>query len=110
MSEKIEKLNSFFTTYMLHEKVVRTNKHIGLATVYRFLKDAEKKGDIHSFVCDSKKIYSTNKKSHAHFVCEKCGALKHITVDNVDFLRKITADEVCHFQIELSGICSLCKK
>ena len=110
LTKEMDKLKSFFTASLLHKRVAQANKRIGLATVYRFLKEAEKKGDTHSFVCDSKKIYSTDKKSHAHFTCEKCGVVKHITVNTVDFLKEIIADEVCHFQIELAGICSSCRK
>src|SRR3989344_2341299 len=104
LHEEVQKLKSFFTADVLHEKA--QNHRIGLATVYRFLKDAEKSGDIHSFMCDSRKIYSIDKRTHVHFSCEKCGARKHIRIENADFLKKITADEVCHFQIELVGICS----
>ncbi|HLC19853.1 MAG TPA: transcriptional repressor [Candidatus Nanoarchaeia archaeon] len=109
IADEMHKLNFFFTAYALHDKTVRKNKRIGLATVYRFLKNAEKNGELHSFICDGKKIYSTDKTSHTHFTCEKCGLVKHISIDTADFLKKIIQDDVCHFQIELSGICEKCK-
>lgn len=109
IADEMDKVKFFFTAYILHERVKRKNKRVGLATIYRFLKHAEKNGELHSFFCDGKKVYSTNQKSHAHFTCEKCGFVQHILIDTVDFIKKIVQDEVCHFQIELSGICSKCK-
>jgi len=100
---QIKQLTSFFNAYELQK-----NTKLGLATIYRFLNDAEKNGEIHSFVCNNKKIYSNNKTSHTHFTCEKCNKTKHITIKNVDFLKEIN-DDVCHFQIDAVGICEECR-
>ena len=110
LDEELKKFSSFFDAYELHARIVKKDQRIGLATVYRFLNTLESDGEIHSFMCDNKKIYSNNKKSHAHFKCERCGKLKHINIKNVDFFKESINDEICHFQIELSGICSDCKK
>lgn len=106
--ETAQTFSSFFDAYELHAKTMKLDKRIGLATIYRFLTTMENDGEIHSFMCGNKKIYSNNKKSHAHFRCEKCGKVKHIDIKNVDFLNE-SRDEVCHFQIELSGLCAACK-
>ncbi len=108
--EEIKQFSSFFDAYELHARIVKKNQRIGLATVYRFLNTLESDGEIHSFMCDNKRIYSNNKRSHAHFKCEKCSDIKHIQIKNVDFLHESVNDEICHFQIELSGICSNCKR
>src|SRR3989344_4068314 len=107
ISEEITKLNSFFDAQMLYEIIKKKDKNIGLATIYRFLNSLEKDGNIHSFVCDNKKIYSNKKTNHAHFRCEKCNKLEHIKVKNVDFLDLVEYD-ICHFQIELVGVCKGC--
>lgn len=106
---EVKASRSFFDAYKLHSNVQRKDKKIGIATVYRFLNNLEAKGEVHSFICDNKKVYSNNKTSHAEFKCEECGKLKHVKIDNVDFLNKLTDDYVCHFQIELTGLCSSCK-
>jgi|SRR3989344_1662784 len=108
--DETKRISSFFDACELHANVLKKDPGIGLATVYRFLNLLENEGEIHSFMCDNKKIYSNNKKSHAHFRCEKCAEIKHIQVKNVDFLHKSTHDDICHFQIELIGVCSECKQ
>ena len=107
--EEVKHFTSFFNAYELHTDATKKDKKIGLATTYRFLNTLEKEGEIHSFSCNDKKIYSNKKTSHAHFTCEKCGKLKHIILKNVDFLSEVMEGEICHFQIELKGICSGCK-
>ena len=108
--EEIKKFSSFFDAYRLHSRIIKKDQRIGLATIYRFLNTLESDGNIHSFMCDNKKIYSNDKTSHAHFKCEKCGKLKHMKIKNADFLSESIDDDICHFQIELTGICSECKK
>ena len=87
----------------------QSHKKIGLATVYRFLGQLEKTGGVHSFICGSQKIYSQSTKNHAHFNCERCGTTQHITITKAPFLAEVTG-EVCHFQIDLTGICKKCKE
>lgn len=107
--EEVKNFTTFFDAYELHEKITQKNGDVGLATIYRFLNRLEQEGDIHSFLCNNKKIYSLDKTNHVHFTCEKCGGVKHLTIKNVDFLKEITKEKVCHFQIELTGTCDSCK-
>src|SRR3989338_10857700 len=107
LHDEIKKFNSFFDVEKLQEKT--SKQGIGLATVYRFLNALEKEGSIHSFMCGNRKIYSADKTSHAHFKCEQCRTLKHIKIRNIDFIKEIANGEICHFQIELVGICSECR-
>ena len=108
--EESKKFSAFFNAYELQEKVLKKDNKIGLATIYRFLNSLEQEGEIHSFLCGNKKVYSNNKKIHAIFKCERCGKLKHIKIKNVDFLKNQITDEVCHFQLELTGVCVECKR
>lgn len=108
LHEELEKFSTFFDAYELHDAVSSRNSKIGLATIYRFLNNLENHAAIHAFICNGKKIYSTNARSHAHFKCEKCGSINHINVKNVDFLKESVKGNVCHFQIELSGVCPNC--
>lgn len=110
LQEEINKINSFFTAEELLNKVNKKNKKIGIATIYRFLKNLTKKGKLHSYLCDRKTIYSIHKKSHCHFICEKCGKTEHIEIKNIDFIKNKIKNTICHFQIDISGICEKCKK
>ena len=109
MHDELAKFSSFFDAYELHEKVAKKNSKIGIATVYRFLNNLEDSGGVHSYLCDNKRIYSFGKKSHIHFTCENCNAKKHIDLKNVDFLKEVVDERICHFQIDLSGLCKNCR-
>ena len=106
----ISKIKTFFTAEDIYKKLAKEDTGIGIATVYRFLREMEKNRDIHAFTCDRKKLYSKKGMSHSHFVCESCGSKKHITLDKIDFLKKYIEEDLCHVQIELSGVCANCKK
>ncbi|MBT4539478.1 hypothetical protein HOI26_04890 [Candidatus Woesearchaeota archaeon] len=107
LNEAIMAINTFFTAQILFENVQR---QVGLATIYRYLTDLEKLGKLHSFFCGGKKIYSTTAKSHVHFTCERCAEVTHITMKNADFLNNLVDHDICHFQLELVGVCQRCKK
>ena len=107
LQREIGMMGSFFDAYELHARIAKKEKGIGLATVYRFLNTLENEGSIHAFVCDDRKIYSSGKRNHAHFRCEKCGASKHMYIKDAGFLKQV-AGKACHFQIEVTGFCSEC--
>ncbi len=108
LQEGIRKFSSFFDAHDLYG-IMKKDRKLGLATIYRFLNALEQDGAIHSFICGNRKIYSNTQKSHVHFNCERCNTIKHLEIKNVDFLKELSNDEVCHFQIEMTGLCSGCK-
>ena len=108
LQQQLTQFTSFFNAEELYRHVQKKNPNIGIATVYRFLKTREDQGELHSFICNRKTIYSTNKNNHCHFVCEKCGIVQHIPAKNLDFLSKSIAGEVCHVQIDVTGVCKDC--
>jgi len=103
IQEKIHSLKSFFTAEELHEKI--SDEKIGIATVYRYLKELREQMKIFFYACDNKLIYSTQNKSHCHYVCEKTGKIKHIQIDNLDFLKNKIPGSITSFQIEVKGVC-----
>ncbi len=109
IEEEINYLSSFFDAEKLYKKVSKKDKNIGIATVYRFLKNLLKEGKIHSYVCNRKTIYSSNIKSHCHFICEDCGNIKHIDLKKLDFLQKEVKGDICHFQLDITGKCEKCQ-
>jgi Fur family ferric uptake transcriptional regulator len=106
---EVEKINNFFSPEELHKTLQKSNPKIGIATVYRYLKDATKKGKLFAYKCDRKTIYSRGKKSHCHFHCEKTGKTMHFDIDNIDFLQKKIPGTITSFQIEVTGVCDDCK-
>ena len=110
ISQEIKKFDSFFTGEELYKSIIKNNPKIGIATIYRFLKNLRDKKEIHSYNCNRRIIYSFYKKSHCHFVFEKCKKISHIDIKNIDFIGRLTNTEVCHFQLDIYGICNECKK
>jgi Fe2+ or Zn2+ uptake regulation protein len=108
--DKIEKTNDFFTAEYLYNSVKKVYNDIGLATVYRFLKELRKKKKIHAYTCNGRLLYSKDKKSHCHFVCEETGKIMHFDVDSLDFLKNKIPGSITSFQIEVKGKCNDCIK
>jgi len=108
MKVEIDNFESFFTAEDLLEKLKKKNKNIGIATIYRFLKEANKKRDLHSYTCERKVIYSKEDNNHCHFICQKCHKIMHFDVQNIDILKKKIKGNICHFQIDVHGICDEC--
>jgi len=108
IQKEIENINTFFAAEELHKKL--EEKNISLATIYRYLKQLRKKKLIHSYTCDSKLIYSKDKKSHCHFTCEETGRVIHFDVDSLDFLKNKIPGTISSFQIEVRGKCKDCLK
>ena len=105
---EINKLKSFFTAEELFEKVKKKDSRIGLATVYRILKKLRDNHELHSYLCERKTIYSKEEKCHSHFICQKCNKIIHFDIDNINFLKKKIKGNICHFQIDVSGVCEKC--
>ncbi|HLF55141.1 MAG TPA: transcriptional repressor [Candidatus Nanoarchaeia archaeon] len=96
------------TAEELYESVRKNDSRIGIATVYRFLRDAKDSGDLYAYECEGKTVYSTAKKDHCHFVCKKCGKIVHFNVHSLDFLKKRIDGSVNQFQISVEGLCRNC--
>ncbi|MFH1275675.1 MAG: transcriptional repressor [Candidatus Woesearchaeota archaeon] len=106
--EEISQFKTFFTAEDLYEKV--KSKKISLATVYRFLQILKNEGELYSYLCDRRQIYSKEKKSHCHFICEETGKIIHFEIDNLDFLKNKIPGKITSFQIEVKGLCGDCCK
>jgi Fe2+ or Zn2+ uptake regulation protein len=111
-------MTGFFTAEDLLASASKQMQHLGIATIYRFLSDACKCGMLHSYTCNRKTVYSNNHDSanHSHYTCEKCGKVVHIDMTkisknmilNIDQMKKSVPGTICHFQIEVHGVCDRC--
>lgn len=107
LAKAIESMKTFFDADELHARV--DAQGISKATVYRFLQDATKEGILYSYLCDRRNIYSKDKTTHCHFICEKTGAIKHFKLDSLDFLKDKIPGKITSVSIEVKGICEDCK-
>lgn len=103
----------FFSAEQIFSLAKKKDTKIGIATIYRFLKERRKKNKLYSYMCDRKMLYSTEKKSHCHYLCEKTGKITHFDIDNLDFLKSIKQKipgSITSFQIEIKGVCKECEE
>ena len=105
----ISNITSFFNADDVFNKVKSKDSNIGIATIYRYLNDAEESRELYSYICDRKKTYSKGKKSHCHFICEETGRVIHFDIDNIDFLKDKIPGTISSFQLEVKGVCASCK-
>jgi len=107
LNEAIESLKNFFTAEDILKKVEKDQ--IGMATIYRFLKEKRKNGELFAYTCDNRLTYSAEKKSHCHYICEETGEIIHFDVDSLDFLKDKIPGDIKSFHIEVRGTCKKCK-
>jgi len=112
IAKSFGKIKGFFTAEDLHNLAKKEDHKIGIATVYRFLNDLKHKDEIYSYLCDRRTLYSKEKNSHCHYICERTGKIIHFEIDNIDFLKKVKEKipgSITSFQLEIKGICDDCK-
>lgn len=112
LNEEVKRFNSFFTAEDLFKQVIKKDSKLGIATIYRFLSDLTNKNELYSYICDRRTLYSRQKNSHCHFICEKTGKIIHFDIENLDFLKQIKnkiPGTINSFQLEIKGICNDCK-
>ncbi len=109
ISNAISGFKALFDAEKLHREISKKDGRIGMATVYRFLKKLVKEGKIHAYTCDRKTMYSNSTVSHCHFTCENCKEVRHIKLKKLDFLKDEIEGGICHFQIDVTGVCDRCK-
>ncbi len=111
ITDKISKINGFFSAEEIFESVKKIDKNIGIATVYRFLKQERKQNRLYTYTCDRRILYSKENNNHCHYICEKTGKITHFKIDSLDFLKNIKSKipgKITSVQLEIRGTCEEC--
>ena len=108
IGKEIRKFTTFFTAEEAHEQIKKRDGSIGIATVYRYLNEIEGNNRPHLYYCNRKKLYSFNKNNHCHYICNECKKVSHFSMDKLNFLKENVKGKVCHFQLDVYGICDEC--
>jgi Fur family transcriptional regulator, ferric uptake regulator len=108
LESETRNMDGLFTPEDLLCKAQAKNKDIGIATVYRFLKMKAARDELHSYYCERRQVYATQGNSHSHFTCSRCGRTEHLSIKDISFLKRQLDGKICHFQIDIHGICSKC--
>lgn len=113
VASEITRLDGLFAAQELHRRVRRRHPDVGQATIYRQLKEMSRRGELHHFRHGRTMVYSAHPNNVVHFICERCAAARPIRLQQVDFIglvQKQTGRKVCHFQLDVFGVCEKCCK
>ena len=110
LENELTEMNSFFSAEDLMSKIRKKDSSLGIATIYRFLKKKSDDGEIHVYNCKGKKIYSLGERNHSHFICKQCGKTSHFNIRDIGIIKNSVKGEICHFQLDVYGICKNCKQ
>jgi Fe2+ or Zn2+ uptake regulation protein len=106
LRKQVKRMPFFFTAGQL----LSGKSGAGIATVYRFLNEEVRAGELHKYSCGKQALYARDKKSHCHFTCEKCGKREHFGLPDASFLNAPFQGRACHFQVDVCGVCEKCLK
>jgi len=110
LQNELQKMTGFFSAEDFYHIILKKMSGIGIATVYRFLNESVKNSLLHSYSCGNRTVYSNSKNNHCHYICQKCGKKQHVDIKNIDSLKKSIKGSICHFQIDVYGMCEDCSK
>ena len=92
----------FFNADELYAFVSEKDPSIGIATVYRNLKQLVSDGKLCAYTCQRRQVFSKTKQ-HCHFIDEKTGKVIHFEITSLDFLKNKIPGKMTSFQIEVRG-------
>ncbi|MEK6856008.1 MAG: transcriptional repressor [Nanoarchaeota archaeon] len=105
----INNTRGIFTVETILKESKKLDSSLGIATIYRFLKDLKRKNQIYSYICEKRTLYSKEKSSHCHYICEKTNKITHFEIKNLDFLKKLKLPgSISSIQLEIKGECHKC--
>lgn len=105
---EVDRIDTFFTAEELRKRAMKNGNPVGIATIYRFLKELKREGRLYSYLCGRRTVYSKENRSHCHFVCEKTGKTIHFEIESLDFLKDKIPGDIKSFQLEVRGYCKEC--
>lgn len=110
--QALEELGHASVEYLI-EYLRNHNEQISLATIYRNIQALLAEQKIKIVKLKGNDVLETVKEDHAHFVCERCGSIEDIFVDQKEVVSKMS--KTCIHQIKkcdiaLYGLCQKCTK
>ncbi len=108
LEEAMQGFSTFFSAEELLAKAQKKDPKLGIATVYRFLREQAASDGVHTYSHDRKQVYSIQEISHCYFTCNRCGAVTHFAIKDINAIKRNVPGEICHFQVDVHGICDAC--
>lgn len=99
----------------IYENIKESNPSMSLATIYKnltFMQEAHIVDEVK--LPNQKQRYELVKKPHIHLVCEKCGSIVDMELDDSVSALRTTCAAMSHYQIRetsiaMIGICPNCQ-
>lgn len=107
----IEKSNEHMTAEELFMYCKEKGIKISLASVYRVLSNLCETGEIRKIsVAGDKDRYDKVLKDHGHLICQSCGKISDIYIDDFkEFIEKHEDIKVLSYDFNIGYICKNCK-
>ncbi|MBU0585948.1 transcriptional repressor [Candidatus Micrarchaeota archaeon] len=110
LEKNISNMADLFSADELLAEARKNGLGVGIATIYRFLKGLSTEHKLHRYRCNNRNVYSKSIRGHGHFTCQKCGKTHHLKITDLGFLSKLVNGKICHFQIDVVGLCKKCSE
>lgn len=114
--EVIKSLGDFLLSVQeIHRSLKKRRVNIDLVSIYRTLELLVSMGIVHAIeLGEGKKRYEVvnEKNHHHHLVCNSCGSIDNITVNEEQFIKEIkkkSTFKVDHHHLEFFGCCQNCQ-
>lgn len=108
----IECADDHMTAEEIYRRVRKVMPHISVGTVYRNLNALSDEGSIRriSLPCGPDR-YDKNVMPHGHLVCEMCGSVSDLFVEQVQSIIKETlGTERFSYELNVSALCDRCRQ
>ena len=101
-----------FTVEEIYRSIHVKEPSITLATVYNILKALQSTGTVRSLELNGATWFETNTNFHGNFVCNVCGNISDLEVDQGALLSSLTSSgyEVEQASLIIRGVCRECRK
>ena len=111
----LKSVHSHPTAETVYKQILKKIPNITLATVYRNLNQLTQTKKILRLEINKEYRYDADIKQHQHCVCEKCGNIEDIFLNNIQSYsnKKFQSDtqfELNNTEIIFKGICNKCQK
>lgn len=110
----LDKERTFLSARQIHAQLMRKDREVALATVYRALKTLSQQGTLDVITGDSESLYCLCDSSghHHHLVCRYCGVSVELQNPALESWADRVADEhgfeAVDHTLELYGTCRTC--
>lgn len=100
-----------FTADAIYNAIKSEEPTITLATVYNILKALQSAGTVRSLEVNGTTWFETNTKFHGNFVCNVCGNIYDLDLDENVLLDSIgnNGNEIEQASLVLKGVCRECR-